>query len=56
MNIAIHAKQSIPWQKKVALLYQNGLARHGIKAQIVDSPKRISDIALVLGPNFCKKI
>jgi hypothetical protein len=56
MNIAIHAKQSIPWQKKVALLYQNGLARHGIKAQIVDSPKRISDIALVLGPNFWKQI
>ena len=55
MNIAIHAKLS-PWQLKVAPLYQRGLAKHGINAEITSSPKRISDIAIILGPNYYKSI
>ncbi|MGB0203372.1 MAG: hypothetical protein ACPF9R_04380 [Acholeplasmataceae bacterium] len=55
MNIAIHAKLS-PWQLKVAPLYQRGLAKHGINAEITSSPKRISDIAIILGPNYYKTI
>ena len=55
MKIAIHARQS-PWQIKVAPYYQRGLARHGIKAEITASPRRIADVSIILGPNYWKGI
>jgi len=55
MDIAIHAKVS-PWQIKVAPLFKEGLAKHGIEAKITSSSKRISDVAIILGPNYFKEI
>lgn len=56
MNIAIHASPRVKWQSTCAPLIKRGLKHHGIDAEIVSSPTRVSDVAVILGPNYWKKI
>ena len=56
MNIAIHARNDTKWQKQVGPLFKQGLQRYGINATITQATERVSDIAIILGPNFWKHI
>ena len=44
------------WQQKVAPIFQRGLKRHGIDAILTSSKTRVSDVAIILGPNHWKEI
>ena len=55
MNIAIHATNAA-WHREYAPAYKKGLAKYGINATITKSTTRISDVAILFGPNFWKDI
>lgn len=55
-SYAIHASPRIKWQTKLALIIKEGLNKHGIHADITKSPRKVSDVSFILGPNFWKGI
>lgn len=58
MQIVIHAAPQISWQTRLAPIIQRGLKKHNIKVDITSSPTRKpkEDIAIILGPNYWKRI
>ena len=56
MEVSIHASSNIPWQKRYAVAVKEGLSKHGIDANITNSRKRESDVALIMGPNLFQSI
>jgi len=53
-KITIHAHPR-EWHQRYARALKEGLERHGIIVNITRSQKRESDVAVIMGPNYCSK-
>jgi len=56
MTVTIHANKGLAWHRRYAEFFRSGFARHGIFPQVTHKDTRQSEIAVLFGPNYWKKI
>lgn len=56
LDVTIHANSGISWHKRYAKLFQMGFRYHGIEAKVSPKGYRQSDISVLFGPNYWKRI